>query len=102
MSWVVDGKVIRTMPTRLGRPGMETKKGVHRIYRKHKNHVSGTYGSAMPYSQFFYRGQAIHQNPAWAKSGYGVGSHGCANLKTLEEAKWMWDRTRVGDRVVVY
>ena len=58
--WMVhNGRILITLDARFGRASEPTAEGVHIIYWKDKNHVSSVYGSPMPYSMFFYRGQAF-------------------------------------------
>jgi hypothetical protein len=74
-----------------GDRGMETRTGHFRVYYRDIDHVSGLYGSAMPYSQFFSGGQALHG------SGYMIDpfrghSHGCVNMY-IEDARQLWRLT---------
>lgn len=102
MAWIVNGKVVKTFPIRSGKPGYETRSGVHKIYWKNKNHRSTLYHVSMPYSQFFSGGQAIHYSAEFASKGYMRGSHGCVNMKSKTDAAWLFSQTRTGDKVVVY
>ncbi|NUU25711.1 MAG: L,D-transpeptidase [Streptomycetaceae bacterium] len=101
ISWIQDGtKVVSApVPVRTGRDGDETRPGLHRVYWRHKDHVSTLYGSPMPYSQFFDGGIAFHATDAgmWSPPG----SHGCVNM-TMDDAKRYWSMLNVGDEVFVY
>ena len=89
-----------------GRPGKETHPGVFKIFRKHADYTSKTYGSPMPYTMFFTKdGKALHGTQWATLRSYvhayiteSVGSHGCVGL-TSENAKilfnWAPEQTRV-------
>jgi lipoprotein-anchoring transpeptidase ErfK/SrfK len=101
ISWIQDGKKIvhRPVPVRTGRDGYETRTGLHRIYWRHKDHVSTIYHVAMPYSQFFDGGEAFHSiaGSVWSPPG----SHGCVNMRA-EDAASYWKLLGDGDAVYVY
>ncbi|MGW8375025.1 L,D-transpeptidase family protein [Streptomyces sp. ODS28] len=100
--WVQQGKKVIYGPvmTRTGREGQETRSGWHKIYWKHRKHVSSLYNNApMPYAQFFNKGQALHGSPKGLYNGGG--SAGCINL-TVPDAKRLWGVLRVGDRLYVW
>ncbi|WP_369272880.1 L,D-transpeptidase family protein [Streptomyces sp. R11] len=101
LAWVQKGKkvVFGPVPVRSGRKGYETRVGSHRIYWRHKNHVSSLYNSPMPYSQFFSGGQAFHG--VYGNIFTAVGSMGCVNLR-LDEAKKLWGVLRNNDQVYVW
>lgn len=71
------------------------------VLRKSANHVSGQYGSPMPYAMFFYGGHAIHATEPhlYAKLGTPA-SHGCVRTN-MEDAKWLFERTPLGTPVIV-
>lgn len=73
-----------------------TKTGNHRVYYKDKDHISSIFGSPMPYSLFFYGGQAIHESTFSTP-----GSHGCINV-THNDAKKLWNNAPVGTPVSVW
>jgi lipoprotein-anchoring transpeptidase ErfK/SrfK len=89
-----------------GRPGKETHPGVFKIFSKHADYTSKTYGSPMPYTMFFSKdGKALHGTQWATLRSYvhayiteSVGSHGCVGL-TSENAKilfnWAPEKTRV-------
>ena len=97
-----DGKVLFTLSTRFGRKGMGTREGTFRVYRKGRNHMSTTYHVRMPYSLFFSGGQAVHYSADFARNGYRIGSHGCANLRSRSGAQRLYDWAPIGTKVVVY
>lgn len=73
-----------------------TKTGNHRVYYKDIDHISSIFGSPMPYSMFFYGGQAIHESTFRTP-----GSHGCINV-THNDAKKLWNNSPVGTPVSVW
>ncbi|GEC04958.1 hypothetical protein SSP24_26130 [Streptomyces spinoverrucosus] len=101
LTWVQKGKkvVFGPVPVRSGRAGYRTRTGWHKIYWRHKNHVSTLYGTAMPYSQFFSGGQALHG--VYGSIFTTVGSHGCVNLR-VGDARRLWGVLKKGDRVYVW
>lgn len=103
LSWVVDGKVIRTFDARYGMPAHETREGVFPVYAKEVNSWSYLYHVNMPYSMYFSGGQAIHYSAQFASIGYtGAGSHGCVNMRDYQGIAWLYNQVRIGDQVVVY
>ncbi|MFE5819703.1 L,D-transpeptidase family protein [Streptomyces sp. NPDC056479] len=101
ISWVQVGKKVVYGPVhiRSGRAGYGTRNGWHRIYWRHKNHVSSLYNSPMPYSQFFSGGQAFHG--IYGNVFTGVGSMGCVNLR-IGDARRLWGLLKKNDRVFVW
>ncbi|MBA2640542.1 MAG: murein L,D-transpeptidase [Nocardioidaceae bacterium] len=90
-SWLVRG----------GKRGYETRVGTFRVYMRDKDHVSGIYGTAMPYSQFFSGGQAFHGSP-FMIDPWQDHSHGCVNMY-IEDARQLWSMTsRVNLNVHIY
>ncbi|GAC69100.1 L,D-transpeptidase [Gordonia soli] len=109
-----DGKVIRTMPTSMGKPGDETDNGVYLVSDKHDHIImdSSTYGvpsnSANGYrtpvdyaTRMSYSGIFFHSAPwsVWAQGNTNT-SHGCLNLSP-DNALWVMENTLRGDPVVV-
>ncbi len=97
-SRVYNAERMRSGDPRLSQSGV-TKVGNHQIYYKDIDHVSGASccrGASMPYSMFFYGGQAIH-----ASSFSTAGSHGCINV-TYNDARYLWDNSPVGTPVSVW
>jgi len=101
ISWIQDGsKLVKgPVPVRTGRNKDETRTGLHRVYWRHKHHVSSIYHVKMPYSQFFDGGQAFHSIPGsvWAQPG----SHGCINMRPADAASY-WRLLHGGSPVYVY
>jgi lipoprotein-anchoring transpeptidase ErfK/SrfK len=102
LRFLVDGVVRRTVDVRFGASYSPTREGVFHVYWKDIDHVSHLYGSAMPYSMFFSRGQAVHYSSDFAARGYAGASHGCVNVRDLAGIRWLFGHVRVGDRVVIY
>lgn len=104
LRWVVDGQVRRTVDVRFGSTisNTPTREGLFHVYWKDANHVSREFGSAMPFSMFFSRGQAVHYSSDFAARGYAGASHGCVNVRDYSALASLFDQVRTGDRVVVY
>ena len=102
LRWVIDGKVVATMDARFGRRGYPTREGTFKVYRKSRNHVSGIYGTAMPWAMFFSGGQAVHYSSNFARVGWSGGSAGCINIRDARTLNRVYGQVRTGDKVVVY
>lgn len=102
LRWMIDGKTLRTFDIRYGRTGLETREGEFSVYLKDAEHMSKLYDVLMPYSLFFSGGEAIHYSADFAANGYGVGSHGCVNVRDRDGMAWLFGQVQVGDKVVVY
>jgi peptidoglycan hydrolase-like protein with peptidoglycan-binding domain len=102
LRWVVDGRVRQTLDARFGAASTPTREGVFEVYLKSRDHVSRLYGSAMPFAMFFSGGQAVHYSSDFASVGYAGASHGCVNIRDYAGISRLFDRVRVGDKVVVY
>jgi peptidoglycan hydrolase-like protein with peptidoglycan-binding domain len=102
LRWVVDGSVEMTLDVRFGSEYTPTREGVFSVYWKDPDHVSKLYGSAMPLSMFFSRGQAVHYSSDFAARGYYGASHGCVNVRDHDRLASLYAQVRTGDRVVVY
>lgn len=76
----------------------KTRLGTNRVYYRDVDHVSGLYGSPMPYSQFFDGGQALHGSSTMMDP-YDGHSHGCVNMYN-EDARQLWNMTH-NKRLVV-
>jgi peptidoglycan hydrolase-like protein with peptidoglycan-binding domain len=100
--WVVDGQVAKTMAVRFGSSYTPTREGLFHVESKSRDHVSSLFGSAMPFSMFFSRGQAVHYSSDFAARGYSGASHGCVNVRDYDGLKALFDQVQVGDKVVVY
>ncbi len=102
LRWVVDGKVRETLDVRFGASYSPTREGLFHVGWKDADHVSNLYGSSMPYSMFFSRGQAVHYSSDFAARGYAGASHGCVNVRDYSALAALYDQVQVGDKVVVY
>lgn len=81
-SWMVRG----------GAAGLQTVTGTYRVYWQDKNHKSAAFHNApMPYSQFFYGGEAIHGSATMIDPRVDH-SHGCINMY-IEDAAELWTMT---------
>jgi lipoprotein-anchoring transpeptidase ErfK/SrfK len=63
-----------------GRPGYPTVRGCYNGFQAERNHWSTKYHAAMPYTVFFYKGEALHQG------NVNVRSHGCVHLTQTHAA----------------
>ncbi|NUR07210.1 MAG: L,D-transpeptidase family protein [Nocardioidaceae bacterium] len=102
LRWVVDGKTQMSLDVRFGASYSPTREGLFHVYWKDRDHVSRMYGSAMPFSMFFSRGQAVHFSSDFAARGYYGASHGCVNVRDYSKLASLFDQVGVGDKVVVY
>ena len=94
-----DGRLENAWLVRGGARGLETVPGTRRVYWQHKDHRSSLFnGAPMPYSQFFYGGEAIHGSATMMDPRVGH-SHGCINMY-IEDAAELW-RLTAGRRHVV-
>ena len=101
--WMVqNGRILITLDARFGRSSEPTAEGVNTVYWKDKNHVSGVYGTPMPYSMFFHGGQAIHYSSDFSRRGWNGASHGCINIRNMPGLKWLWNKTPTGRKVIVF
>jgi len=82
-----------------GKNGYETPKGNFKIYAKEEMAISYKYGNTpMPYTLWFFGGYGIHASKS--VPNYPA-SHGCVRL-SIEDAKWLFDRTPVNTPVIIY
>jgi L,D-transpeptidase-like protein len=102
LRWVVDGEIRTTVAARFGAPKTPTREGVFRVYDKLRHHVSSIYGTPMPYALFFSGGQAVHYSKDFRNEGYAGASHGCINVRNHRAMADLFDRVRIGDKVIVY
>jgi lipoprotein-anchoring transpeptidase ErfK/SrfK len=102
IAFLYNGKLLATADARFGCSRTPTRNGSFKIYRKDKNHVSSLYHSAMPYSMFFSGGQAVHYSADFRARGYNGCSHGCVNVRDKNKLAWIYNRVKVGDKVLVY
>ena len=109
-----DGTTVRRIPITTGKEGFTTRSGVKVISTKEPTRLmDASTGGTLVDDPEYYRlevqwamrltnsGEFIHAAP-WsvAKQGKENVSHGCTGMST-ENAKWLYDRSRVGD-VVIY
>jgi lipoprotein-anchoring transpeptidase ErfK/SrfK len=100
--YMKNSKIIRTFDARFGCAATRTREGRFSVLWKSRNHVSSIYHTPMPYAMFFSGGQAVHYSADFAARGYNGCSHGCVNIRNKAGIRWVFDRVRNGDRVVVY
>jgi len=109
-----DGKLVKTFPVSLGKPGWETPNGTYYVLEKFADIVmdSSTFGLRVD-SPEGYRldvedavrisngGIFVHSAP-WSVGAQGFSnvSHGCVNLSPTN-AQWFYDNFGSGDPVVV-
>ena len=122
----VDGKLVRTMKSSLGKGGGTTTPsgarvsywtagGPHVVLGKKRKHTmsSASYGVSDPKdpnyyvseniefcTRISYSGEYLHAAPWNGSLGRANLSHGCINLSTAD-AKWVYDNFKVGDIVDV-
>jgi lipoprotein-anchoring transpeptidase ErfK/SrfK len=97
-AWLTDGAGHVTygpVPARGGAKGAKTPKGSFSVIWKDQNHLSKEFNNApMPYSVFFYPGDAFHGgNPA-------VASNGCIHLN-IGAAQRFFNSLNTGDKVEI-
>lgn len=102
LRWVVDGEVKKTFDVRFGSEYTPTREGEFAVSYLSRDHVSSLYDTPMPFAMFFSGGQAVHYSPDFAAVGYNGASHGCVNVRDYDGIAKLFDRVRVGDKVVVY
>jgi len=109
-----DGEVIRRIPVTTGKEGFVTRSGIKVISNKERTRLmDAATGGTDPDDPEYYRleveyamrltnsGEFIHAAP-WSLDSQGEESvsHGCTGMSD-EDAKWLYERSRIGD-VVVY
>ncbi len=113
LTFVRDGVSEKVIDVRLGgwTSDAKTKKwrnfptanGLWRVYNKHRNPSSPTYGEGvMPYSVMFDPNMYVHYSADFAKRGHARSSHGCVNVASKDDAKWIFENTPIEARVWVY
>ncbi|WP_343709935.1 Ig-like domain-containing protein [Mycobacterium sp.] len=110
----VNGEVVKTMPTSMGKDSTPTASGIYLIGARFAHMImdSSTYGvpvnSPNGYrtevdwaTQMSYSGVFVHSAP-WSvgAQGYTNTSHGCLNVSPAN-AHWFYDHTKRGDVVEV-
>ena len=56
----------------------------------------------MPYSVMFDPNMYVTYSADFAKRGYIRSSHGCVNVASKDDAKWIFDNTPIEARVWVW
>ena len=102
LRWVVDGVVETRFDVRFGSDELPTREGAFTVFRKSRDHVSSLFNTSMPFAMFFSGGQAVHYSPDFAATGYNGASHGCVNVRDYNGIRRLFDRVRLGDKVIVY
>jgi lipoprotein-anchoring transpeptidase ErfK/SrfK len=103
-----NGEEIYTFDVVTGKEGKETHAGKYKIFKKHEDYTSKTYGSEMPYTMFFTAdGKAIHGTQMATLRSYlhtyitdSVGSQGCVGL-TDDDAKALFEWAPIGTPVII-
>ncbi|WP_407662714.1 L,D-transpeptidase [Mycobacterium tilburgii] len=110
----VNGEVVKTMPTSMGKDSTPTANGVYIIGGRYRHIImdSSTYGVPVNSSngyrtevdwatQMSYSGVFVHSAP-WSvgAQGHTNTSHGCLNVSP-SNAQWFYDHSKSGDIVVV-
>ena len=113
LTWLKNGKVVKTFKVRLGGYAQHAKthiwrnfptaNGTWKVYDKQVNPYSENYGSgAMPYSTMFYPDMYVHYSPGFNRQGYSQSSHGCVNIRKLSDAVWIFKNTPIGAKVHIF
>ena len=95
-AWLLrNGKVVYgPVKVATGRASLPTPTGNFKVYYKVVDGWSTTYDAPMPYSVFFYKGDAFHEDPVTVRS------HGCVHL-SLKNAEYFYKFLHLGDKVEV-
>ena len=95
-AWLMRGGRVVYGPVRVatGRASLPTPAGDFHVWYKVVDGWSTTYDAPMPYSVFFYEGDAFHEDPV------DVRSHGCIHL-SLRNAEYFYRFLNYGDLVEV-
>jgi hypothetical protein len=86
-----NGRFWNTWLVRGGRASNVTRTGDFTVFKRYRHHRSSLFGSAMPYSQFFSGGEALHGSRIMMNP-YRGHSHGCVNMY-VEDARQLWSLT---------
>jgi lipoprotein-anchoring transpeptidase ErfK/SrfK len=81
-AWLMRGGKVVYGPVAVatGRGSMPTPAGDFRVFYKVVDGWSNAYNAPMPYSVYFYRGDAFHEDPVTVRS------HGCIHLSPADAA----------------
>ena len=95
-AWLMRGGRVVYGPVRVatGRASLPTPAGNFHVWYKVVDGWSTTYDAPMPYSVFFYEGDAFHEDPVTVRS------HGCIHL-SLKNAEYFYRFLDYGDLVEV-
>lgn len=114
MTVTSNGEVVNTFPMSAGKPGFDTRSGIHVINEKQQLVImdSATVGIPRGSPDGYYlkvtwatrisnSGEYVHSAP-WSVGSQGRAnvSHGCVNLSD-PNAKWFYEFTQIGDIVEV-
>jgi hypothetical protein len=104
LRWIVDGEVKLVLDARFARPGMVNRYGAYEIFSKDRGAYSYSYGQPMPFAMCYSGPYCIHYSAEFAEVGYGGprGSHGCVNIRDIGWLEYLYERTPMGTKVVVY
>ena len=102
LRYIKRGKVVWTIDIRSGMASLPTRRGNWHVFSKQAFVISTLYGSPMPYSMFFSGGQAFHYSMFFDAVGYNGASHGCVNIGSMSQARWLFHHTPMGTAVKVY
>ena len=110
----VNGNVVKSMPTSMGKSSFATPNGTYIIAERHESMImdSSTYGLAVDSPEGYktpvnwatrmsYSGIFVHSAPwsMWAQGNTNT-SHGCLNVSP-SDAQWFYNNTKRGDIAVV-
>lgn len=114
MTVTSNGEVVNTFPMSAGKPGYDTRSGIHVINEKQQLVImdSATVGTPRNSPEGYYlkvnwaarisnSGEYVHSAP-WSVGSQGRAnvSHGCVNLSDAN-AKWFFEFSQIGDVVEV-
>ncbi|MGX7827265.1 L,D-transpeptidase [Actinokineospora sp. 24-640] len=114
MTVKINGKVARSIPISMGKPGHETPVGTYVVMSEHTDYTmdSSTYGVPIDASEGYRTTVAVasrmsnsgifYHSAPWSVGDQGRRnvSHGCINVST-ENARWLQKISRKGDVITV-
>ncbi|MEJ2759219.1 MAG: L,D-transpeptidase [Anaerolineales bacterium] len=96
-------QTLKTFTVSTGTWAHPTVTGHYQVYVMYESTTMsgpGYYLPGVPWTMYFYKGYGVHG--AYWHNNFGTEmSHGCVNMK-IDEAKWVFDRSRVGTWVVIH